>query len=65
MAIPIRHTTCGEIAMWYTGDREDNVVRSSTIVYLDGTRPVYGSPGPKLCTTEMSRDWLLAQRSFV
>ena len=47
MAIPIRHKGCGQIAMWYTGAEGDNRVISSTIVYLDGTRPAFGSAAPK------------------
>lgn len=39
MPVPIRHTSCGEIVMWYMGGRGDSVCSSSTIVYLDGTRP--------------------------
>lgn len=38
-AVPIRHMECGEIVMWYMGERGNTLCSSSTIVYLDGTRP--------------------------
>lgn len=48
MAVPIRHKDCGEIVMWYMGDRENSFFRSSDVVYLDGSRPLHGSRVP-LC----------------
>ena len=47
MAVPIRHTDCGEIAMWYMGERGNTICSSSTIVYLDGTRPAVCSDVPE------------------
>lgn len=43
MAVPIRHTACGGIAMWYVGEPGNNIMSAQDIVYLDGTRPIYGS----------------------
>jgi len=48
MAIPIRHTTCGEVAMWYVGEEGEDRALSSDVVYLDGTRPQFCSAVP-LC----------------
>jgi len=39
-AVPVRHTNCGNIVMWYMGERGDNNFSSANIVYLDGTCPV-------------------------
>jgi hypothetical protein len=38
-AVPIRHSTCGKVARWYIGTKEQKMRRSADIVYLDGTRP--------------------------
>lgn len=49
MAIPIRHKTCGQVVMWFVGDRNISAfaeMRSADIAYLDGTRPAYGSACP-------------------
>lgn len=45
---PIRHKTCGAIAMWYVGPpySPGQVFSSNTIVYLDGTRPAPFSAVP-------------------
>lgn len=45
-AVPVRHTDCGNIVMWYMGERGDNNFSSANIVYLDGTRPAYMSAVP-------------------
>lgn len=47
MAVPVRHRACGEIAMWYMGERGDSRLSSENIVYLDGTRPAVYSAIPK------------------
>ena len=48
MAVPIRHADCGEIVMWYFGDKVNNLFSSRDVLYLDGSRPLCGSRVP-LC----------------
>lgn len=54
-AVPVRHTDCGNIVMWYMGERGDNHFSSANIVYLDGTCPVPYSPVPicPFCKVQM------------
>lgn len=48
MTTPIRHIGCGAIAMWYVGPpySPGQTCSSSSIVYLDGTRPAPCSAMP-------------------